>query len=267
MYVRGVGVGRHHRFPSVTPDVFFLIVPEPDLRANIMNRTPDPLAGAARNSGKDPRGAAVGGVAPGASGGAPPRAGSPVQAAAAAVAIDENDLKTWLASVHPSLVRYAPFFLDEGYDDAKLVKAMDADGRDALLAALDAGKINPPGKIKRPHRKELVIALDLLVGVGGGVGAVRLRLWEGGRGAGRGGRGQLRRGLPRLPQRHAAGRPGLRPRSDVGAVRRRRRRRRVMTTPLPALWRATATTTPCDVELCVMCDGRAHEHEHHWTHI
>ena len=134
--------------------------------------------GAADDDGKEDAGEAAGGGAPEVGDGADPQVGAPAEAAAdaqqgagaAAVAsAGANDLVAWLASVHTSLVPFALVFKAKGYVDVGLIEEMEGDERDDLFAALDAGLINPPGKILRPQRRKLVAALDKLLG-GGGAG-------------------------------------------------------------------------------------------------
>ena len=115
--------------------------------------------GDADDDGKEDAGeAAGGGGAPEAGDGADPQAAAGGAAVADKNDLEKNDLDAWLASVHASLVVYAKVFKAEGYDDLELVKEMLGPDRDALFAALDAGKI------KTPHRRKMVAALDELLG-------------------------------------------------------------------------------------------------------
>ena len=51
------------------------------------------------------------------------------------------DTKTWLTSVHKSLIPYAKVFTDMGYDNFDLIRDIEAGDRDDILAALDTAEI------------------------------------------------------------------------------------------------------------------------------
>ena len=71
-------------------------------------------------------------------------------------------LIAWLTSLNEALVKYAPVFEEEGYDNVDLILDSDASEREDLLAALDVAGI------KKPHRKKLIKGFEALLAGGGG---------------------------------------------------------------------------------------------------